>query len=362
MYVIHHRTGVIAFAFLVVHPLVLSFQFATDSFEDVSSFLSPIGNTTPITFGILSILSMLVLLFVTFYGSYFQYPTLKLAHRFLGAAFFLGFIHVFLIPSSLSSDMVLKVSLLSTCIVGLLVFSYRTLFGKLSVSRFEYVVTSVVPIAGGITEINLLTSSLKRLYHLPGQFGILSFPKSSHVSQEEHPFTISSAGKDGKLRFSIKGLGDYTNAVAEMKVGEKARVEGPFGEFCFLYGKQKQVWVAGGVGVTPFVSMAEYMMSLDTLPYNIVFYYSIRTEQDGAYKELFTEVAKKHSSFVFHCMPSDTKGYITGQLLLTDNADLESRDVYICGPPLMMEGLATQLLTLKVPKKNIHIEKFSLLK
>jgi len=361
MYRIHHRTGVIAFTFLAVHPLLLACQFAFDSVKDAAEFLSPIGNTPAITLGIFSMLLMVVLLFVTFYGSYFKYPALKAAHKFLGLAFFLGFLHVVLIPSSLSTDAVLKWSLLITSFTGIALFVYRTILGRFLVPRFTYTVDSVVSVVGGITELTLIPST-KPLYHLPGQFGILSFPRLSALPPEEHPFTISSAGIDGRVRFSIKGLGDYTKEVIHVKPGDVALVEGPFGEFSYVYGGQRQVWVAGGVGVTPFVSMAEHIMMLDELPYTIDFYYSVRTEADASYKEVFENLSKKHPSFSFHLVPSDTKGYVTGELLSQENKDLADADIFICGPPPMMDGLIAQLLPCGVSRKQIHTEKFSLLK
>jgi predicted ferric reductase len=363
MYVIHHRVGVIGFSFLAVHPIILAFQYVSDSVSEMAAFLSPFGNTMPITFGICAILTMLLLLFLTFYGSVFMYPTLKLAHRFLGLAFFLGFLHIFFIPSSLSSDIILKVLLLTTALLSLIAFTYRTLLGKWLVKRYEYTVASVQDLGGQMTEINLVPSGEKKMYHMPGQFGMLSFSDvSSIVSDEEHPFTISSSGLDGRLRFSIKGLGDYTKAVSALAQGTHARIEGPFGEFSYVYGKPQQIWVAGGIGVTPFVSMAEHMLLLDTLPYTVDFFYSARSDADGVYKELFTKLAEKHSSFTFHFMPSDTKGYVTGELLVNEVHDVSVRDIFICGPPPMMAALTGQLVGLHVASSSIHSERFALLK
>jgi predicted ferric reductase len=286
---------------------------------------------------------------------------LKLAHRFLGAAFFLGFLHIILIPGSLDSDVVLKVSLVTTAGIGLIVYTYRTLLGTWLVSRFHYKVSSVKDLGGQMIEI-VLDGADKKMYHMPGQFGMLAFKGVTGVPDEEHPFTVSSPGIDGTLRFSIKGLGDYTKLLSAVTVGAEALVEGPFGEFSYLYGKEKQLWIAGGIGVTPFVSMAEHMLTLETIPYAVDFYYSARSDADGVYKEIFQKVQEKHPSFVFHFMPSDTKGYISGELLLKENADLATRDIFMCGPPGLMAALTDQLEALKIPSKNIHSERFVLLK
>lgn len=382
MYVIHHRIGVIAFSLLAVHPLILAFRFVGDSLEDVMDFLIPINNTVSKDFGIYSLLGMLLLIGLTFYGSFFNYPKLKFAHKFLGAAFFLGFLHMFFVPGAmqmvvigndysmaladevLSKNTVLKLFCLSVSLFGIAAFSYRTLFGKYLVKRFDYSVSEVKMIGQSIVEITL--SPLKKaMVHLPGQFAMLSFVNAKGLSQEEHPFTISSASSafpNGEIRFSIKALGDYTSLLPSITTGVKAKLEGPFGEFTYSYGSQKQIWVAGGIGVTPFVSMAEDLLTQDTMEHVVDFFYSVRSDADGAYKEIFTKLAAKHKNFVFHYMPSDKAGYVTGELIMKEISDAKKRDFFVCGPPPMMAALTDQLIALTIQEKQIHSEKFALLK
>lgn len=361
MYVIHHRVGTIAFFFLAIHPLLLAFRYADESFGDALDFLNPIGNTFAVSMGIYSVLGMLVLLFLTFYGSVFSYSKLKLAHRFLGMFFFLGFVHVLLIPSSLNSDTVLKVSLLASALIGLVAYIYRTLLGRWLVRRTSFVISEIKNLGGQMTEITLTPRKLGML-HTPGQFGMLSFSRSSIVPDEEHPFTISSPGLDGRLRFSIKALGDYTSLLPDIKLGTQATVEGPFGEFSYIYGQKKQVWVAGGIGVTPFVSMAEHMLTLDNLPYVVDFYYSVKTASEGVYRDVFESLQSKHPSFKFHFMPSDTSGFVSAEGIIKEVTDLHGRDIFICGPPGMMAALTGQLAQMHITSSQIHSERFALLK
>ncbi len=285
LYVIHHRIGVIAFSFLAIHPLILACRYLEDSIEDVMWFLVPFHNT-PRDLGIYALLLMMVLLFLTFYGAVFSYPSLKTAHRFMGGAFFLAGLHIYLIPSSMTSDVVLKVSCLGMAIIGCAAFTYRTLLGKFLVPKFLYTVREIAAVGQGIVEITLAPNA-KVLTHLPGQFAMLSFIDSPVVPNEEHPFTISSSRDNGYVRFSIKSLGDYTGLLPAITVGTQAELEGPFGEFYYGYGSSSQVWVAGGIGVTPFVSMAENLLSMQAITHTVDFYYSVRSAADGAYKELF---------------------------------------------------------------------------
>jgi predicted ferric reductase len=166
----------------------------------------------------------------------------------------------------------------------------------------------------------------------------------------------------GELQFSIKSLGDYTTALTQLPVGTQAKIEGPFGEFTYGYGSHSQIWIAGGIGVTPFVSMAEDLLGKQVIDYTIDFFYSARSEHDGVYRELFTKVQTKHPSFVFHFMPSDTAGFVTGESVIKTVPDTYKRDIFICGPPPMMSALTTSLVTSGVSLDRIRSERFSLLK
>lgn len=361
MYVIHHRVGVIAFSFLAIHPLILAFRFVEDGMSEVMMFLVPINNTLARDFGIYALLCMMGLLFVTFYGTIFSYKSLKNAHRFMGAAFFLAGLHMFLIPSSMSSDIVLKVSCLGMALIGLLAYTYRTLLGTWLVPRALYQVKDVNVSKPGITAVTL--SPVNRpISHLPGQFSMFSFPASKVVPKEEHPFTISSAYDNGDLQFSAKCLGDYTKLLPSLEIGAEAYIEGPFGEFSYIYGEKRQIWVAGGIGVTPFVSMALDLLKQEESEYIIDFFYSVRGEGDGAYKDVFDKLTQKYKSFTFHFMPSDTSGYITGELLAQEVSDITKRDIFVCGPPGMMSAIVQSLETMGVKGNRIHSEYFSLLK
>ncbi|MDR1063207.1 MAG: ferric reductase-like transmembrane domain-containing protein [Azoarcus sp.] len=91
--------------------------------------------------------------------------------------------------------------------------------------------------------------------HDAGQFAFVTFDDGEGA----HPFTVSSAWTgDGLLHFHIKNLGDYTARLASMlKPGDCVTVEGPYGCFRFESDKPRQIWVAGGIGITPFIARME---------------------------------------------------------------------------------------------------------
>ena len=86
-----------------------------------------------------------------------------------------------------------------------------------------------------------------------GQFAFVTIDADGF--RETHPFTISSGTRETQLRFTMKVLGDYTRRVrSEPSPGADVAVEGPYGRFAPLRGPEKQIWVAGGIGITPFLS------------------------------------------------------------------------------------------------------------
>lgn len=90
--------------------------------------------------------------------------------------------------------------------------------------------------------------------HRPGQFAFITFDEKEGA----HPFTIASADRgDRNISFQIKTLGDYTRTLGQrLAVGQPVKVEGPYGRFDMARqdSRARQIWIAGGIGVTPFLA------------------------------------------------------------------------------------------------------------
>ena len=88
--------------------------------------------------------------------------------------------------------------------------------------------------------------------HQSGQFAFVTF----HADEGPHPFTIASCwNDDGRIRFVIKALGDYTRSLSKrLQVDDTVKVEGPYGRFNFESDAPHQIWIGGGIGITPFIA------------------------------------------------------------------------------------------------------------
>lgn len=361
LYHIHHLSGMYGLFLLLLHPLLLSIPKITYSVEDAMTFFTPFQTSTAVDFGIFSVIAFMVLIGGTLFGVIFSYQALKKFHMFLGVAFLLGAVHGFLIPSDIQRDTFIRVWVLGFVFLGLCSYVIYSLLKRFTIRKKLFRVSSVKKVIGGITEISL-TSQGEGVTHLPGQFGFFSFINSKVVPNEPHPFTISSWEGNGDVRISAKNLGDFTSLLPSESVGTLVNMEGPFGEFSYGYAGNKQVWVAGGVGVTPFVSFVEHILKQKELLVDIDFFYSVRTKDDRAYHELFSSAANLYPTFRYYPMASDTDGFITGQLLVDKVPDIFIRDIFICGSPPMMKSLISSLTSLGIRSKHIHSELFSLLK
>jgi predicted ferric reductase len=183
---------------------------------------------------------------------------------------------------------------------------------------------------------------------------------------EPHPFTISSSPTQDRLSISVKSVGDFTATIGDTKTSDRAYIDAPYGAFSFLnHDAQNLVFVAGGIGVTPFMSMMRYLVD-NGLDRNVLLIWGNKTERDITFRdELENMVAHMPSLRVVHVMsnqddwPGET-GYVDAKMLERYMRGVENPQVFVCGPPVMMPKVINALRDLGVPKQRIHYEQFAL--
>ncbi len=353
VYVAHHITGGIAFILLMLHPLFLAVTRAMISWKTAAEFFLP-SPDWGLNFGIIS-LAVLMLLMVFTYFIKLKYYIWHFTHKFMGVAFGFGILHVLLIDSDVSVSPSLKWYLLILAMIGLIVYSQRTLFGSSLVKRFTFTVIAVEQVHPEVWNIRLRDTSEKFNY-LPGQFVFVKF-YGQDISDEIHPFTISSSPEDADLTLTVKKIGDFTAELGKIRPGNTAKIEGPFGRF-FDTEAKNQIWIAGGIGVTPFLSKAR---SLKNLNYAVDFYYLVKKQSDAVYLDEILAIAALEPNFRVCLYDTSVEKRITGEIIAQMSGSLEKKDIYICGPPPMMASLRQQFNKLGVQNSRIHTEEFQLL-
>lgn len=354
IYFNHHTFGAVAFILLLFHPLFLVIKYIPFSLRAAAEFFLPSDNLA-MNFGIFGLLLMMFFLIITFYG-HLAYQRWKFTHQFLGLAFFLGSLHVLLIESDVSRSVPLKSYMLVLVALGFAGIIYRTLFSRLLVRKYPYRVKAVRELNGAVLEIELSANGSTMDYR-PGQFIFISFSQPG-ISSESHPFTVSSAPSEVNLRLTIKNLGDYTGNLKKLAAGSFAYIEGPFGKFSFLAADlKKQIWIAGGIGITPFLSMARSLENYTG--YQIDLFYSVRTETEAIFLTELNMIVKKTGQLRVIPFFTDKQGYITAEQI-QKLSGLAGREIFICGPLALMKNLKNQFDKLKISHGLVHSEEFSL--
>lgn len=145
--------------------------------------------------------------------------------------------------------------------------------------RVQGVVSAVSSPASDVTEVVCQLGSAWR-GHRAGQFAFVSCIGMGRF-EGAHPFTIASADRgDRTLTFQIKALGDHTRQLtSRLTAGQAVTVEGPYGRFVLdrRDRKARQIWIAGGIGVTPFLAWLDELRADPATAPQVELHYSTRT-------------------------------------------------------------------------------------
>jgi len=281
-----------------------------------------------------------------------KYQYWKFSHRFMGVLVALAVTHSLLGQTYVKSSWLLFVYVYGVAALGLAAWLYRELaFRRFGPFHTFGVATSRL-LGDDVTEVTLVPAS-RALTRTAGQFAIVSF--ADGPTHEPHPFTISS-GSRSNIRFSIKASGDYTEALHTGEpLGSTATVEGPYGAFDYRRGGRRQLWLAGGIGITPFLSMAEDLESAT----DVLLVWSVHDKSEAVYGETLTNLSneKKNLTAIIH--PTSEREHLDVSTLPLEAKPCDY-SAFICGPLPMRKALIRQLRSLGVARSKIYFEEFRL--
>ncbi len=376
MYDAHRLNGEIAFALLLAHVVLILASRATISTETAVDLLGPGAGWTVfagvLAFGAL-VVAIVLTLFVRLGHEVFVY-----VQRTFGFVFLVACYHVFTTPGAKDDSPALEYYMAGLATLGVAAFGYRSLFGNVLVRRRKYRVVAVNRLDEFVTEI-VMEPAERPLDFLPGQFVFVNFRslelhpfevsvrrrvfsvRPGEIRNQFHPFSITSAPGEPTLRITVKAVGDYTRALRSLDAGAEAVVEGPYGSFTQRnVANRRQIWMAGGIGVTPFLSMARGLENGHGPA--VDFYYCVEHAEEAHFLDELREIALRRDDFDVVLVPRDTDGFLTAERVSREQPDLGSADVLICGPPAMIDSLRAQLRARGVRGERIHAEEFGFAK
>lgn len=356
VYKFHSRIGKVAFVMVWAHPILLMLENFI-GIESIARYFLP-GKNAAINFGILSLYILTVLIILTVVVK-LPYEIWKQIHKLMLFTLVLAGAHINLIRSDTSAFLPLKIWILTFVALGVWFWIYNeviyTRFGKLI---HLYKVKSIKQ-RGVITELSL--ENVKNpLSFSAGQYVLMSFENNDEISQELHPYSLSS-GPHEELRISSKTLGNYSEDLTNVDKGDLVKLIGPYGYFTFDGHKEhkKQLWIAGGIGVTPFLSMLSEMVAKKSSNH-VDFIYSVKDKEEAVYVDEIKANASKLKSVRIFEHYSDQTGFLNADVISKMlGEDLKDHLVMICGPSIMMYNLSKSLRSAGVPKEKIVFEDFS---
>ena len=349
MYVTHKNINLLALLIIVVHLIIVP------------------ASTTPgpgvwiawITFPSILILVLLTIApRVPLISSFVRltYDKWRNLHKYMGLLFILGATHMLMVEPLILHAPVVFAYVETIIVTGAAAYLYKQFLWERRRPRFQYVVQDVKKLNGTVAEVTLHPSAGK-LAHRAGQFLYVHFD-ADRTLEEPHPFTISSAPHEEDLRLSIKASGDWTQHMHDhLQAGANAFVDGPYGEFDYRAGGRDQVWIAGGIGITPFISWIRDLR--DEPAYQIDLYYTTRVPQEMLFADEIEKAMAGHSNLRAHISYSSEEGRLTLDKIVASSGEVTGKDIYLCGPVVMLEAFRNALLNRGVKAARIHYEEFN---
>lgn len=216
----------------------------------------------------------------------------------------------------------------------------------------------------------------KPFSYLPGQYSYFTLPKLAYPDTrgETRHFTLSSSPTETPyicLTTRIREESGYKKTLDQLAVGEMVEMEGPNGEFTLNEkDPQPRIFIAGGIGVTPFRSMMKYIIDKKlSIPVSLIYSNSIpeeitfKTELESftkalPYLKVFNTITKPEESKIpWRGLTGRIDATLINKIVPTENLKLST--FWVCGPPAMTDTLVETLEQMGIPDNRIYYEKFT---
>lgn len=360
----HKQISILAMCLALAHPFIL---FATRT--DALGLLNVVAAPWRARFALAATVALIALVGVSLLRRRLRlaYERWRTMHGVLAvAALAFALVHIELVgwyvdlpwKRALWAAMVLAV-------IGLLV--YVRFVVPLRLLHRPWMVDGVIEERGRATTLVLRPVGHPGMRFLPGQFAWLTLG-STPFAIEDHPFSFSSSAETrDRISFTIKETGDFTRSVAAVAPGTTAFVEGPHGAFTVdRYEGDGCVFVAGGTGITPIMSMLRTLADrADPRPHLLL--YGARGPDEFTFHEEIQALRSRLDLRVVE-VASRAPADWTGERGRIDRAMLQEwlpatkeRYVYfVCGPKPLMDHVEDSLRRVGVPWPSIYTERFDL--
>ncbi|OGV45239.1 MAG: hypothetical protein A2X46_13040 [Lentisphaerae bacterium GWF2_57_35] len=363
LYVFHKTMAMLAGCLLIAHPFLLAADPAIGW-----NLLTSVKHPWFILLGQVSLLALAALLVTSLLRKelHLSYERWRSAHNALAVVVLAGgFIHSFYAGSDLQRWPMRTLWMLLAVLTAA-AYACHKLIGPRQRRAHPFRIAGVSRENRQVWTLTLAPApGVEGLDYLPGQFQFLTF------RSEEHPFTISSSPTTtGGHSATIKESGDFTSGIGRLQVGDSVGVQGPFGRFSYLLYPDEEdlVFIGGGIGITPLIGMLRHMRDTAARKKAILLWGN-RTEEDILFREELDGMAAavQPALRVVHVLSrpgpawKGERGRVDLELIRRYAPSFaDGAAFYICGPPAMIDSLASQLNRAGTPPAKLHTERFDL--
>lgn len=336
--------------FIFFHPV-----FFILSNRSYKGLILPDFAYKPLAFGIISFYILVGVMIASALAKRISYRVWQYIHFITYLLFFFALYHAIYWGSELDDYAIIYAIATLMIIIAII---YRTRYKIITARSTKFLVKDVTKETENTFTLNIKLD--KPFNFKAGQFCFLRLKTNKLYAR--HPFTISSAPGDDILSFTIKLAGRFTKTAIQLKENDEIFIDGPFGNFIPKTEKDL-VFIAGGVGITPFMSIIRDRLKKD-IKQNITLIYGSRTESDIIFKNEIESIDKEWFKKVY--MLNDIsnltirceQGYITKDTIKKYITKPDDSLYYICGPEIMKDTSKKVLKDMGIKSRDIFIEDF----
>lgn len=352
MYRAHKWLGIAALVTMVLHEMIdpdFDRMVRETSLGDTAKDIGELAFNVFLLLIAVSLLRRLPLVHIEI-----PYRVWRFSHRIMGALFALVAFHMFFVDMPAGTGPALSLVLNGFAILGLVAW-IMTEFIAPHLRRRDFTVSSIT--RTGDSALITLQPKGRAMRWRPGQFVFLSAPAAG--MGEPHPFTIASAPRPaGSMTLAVGALGRWTRRLpGALHEGAAVRIEGPYGRFDFRKGGARQIWLAGGIGITPFLGWAESLDATETRQIHLV--HCVRTREEVIGQDVLAAAAARNPRFSYDLVVTGETGRMSaGRLVASAPFAVGDADLWSCGPEGLRRVVLSGLAALGQRPRRVRFERF----
>lgn len=354
----HRRLAPWPIALICAHAVFLTISYAQVAKNGVWKEAGVIVNTFPsmVTATVaLGIMVAIGLISIRQIRTRIPRESWWLIHLLMYVALFLSFAHELVLgPSFVGHPLTREIWTITWLLAAASLVTYRVGLPVFRTLRHRLRVVQVTPEGPDVVSIILEGRDLERLAISGGQFFEWRF-LTPQMWWQAHPFTVSAKPQPPYIRLTVKGVGNFSRALAHVKVGTPVAIEGPYGHFTTYARRRNQVLLlAGGVGVTAARSLLEDL-PLKSRPVVVL----RASGQDDLVLADEVEELVRHRKGTLHRLIG-RRDEVGLDSVVTLVPDIAKRDVYISGSEGFVRDATAMVRSAGVHADAIHQEAYSI--